>query len=434
MAAGTIPQGGVKRTVIVESNLSKEDVEKARSKKWPELWEFLPTITDEEWQNHAYELFLYRETGVGQKRSFVEKIYQSIDHSWIQQKYGGGDFYLILKRGAQIIINGTASIEGPARMSDGSFNFGNGFSGGAAAPANNATLATLEAVRMAMNPEIMKSMMQMFMTAANESMQMIRQQMPVQQDPLTTLRNAKEILGIGAAPVASPMDDITKQFMQAAIGKMLNPPEHNAFKDTVQLINDVKAAGFLNAAPKTDLTTSFVNNLPMIADRLVAGLHEYRLQAESTERAVRIQRGEISAGDPNVITVPAGGDPAAPGPQAPASQPAQQAPTRIEHLPPEVTAQVIMQANLQRLVLAMKEPNCTGEHIYDYLYHVWPEMLAEMAQFNSATLLMFFKSRETQITRLGNDVLFQLADAPQLPRLIDEFLAYAKKVAQEPTV
>jgi hypothetical protein len=288
---------------------------------------------------------------------------------------------------------------------------------------------------MAMNPDVMRMQMDMFKQTFTDLLTMFRTNIPQAQDPLQTLRNAKEILGMGNAPAPNPMDEITKTFMQAAITKLLNPPESNAFKDTMGLINDIKAAGFMGAAPaKPDLMSTFAANLPMIADRVVSGLHEFRLQAEAQERTVRLSRGEMRPNDPRTITV----DPPSPATQATAGVPAEAPAPGAEagrsdtsqSLPPGTTEKILVEANLQKLVLAMKDPECTGEDIYHFLFYVWPALLQEMSGIPKEHLLMLFRSAEIQKERLGNTILLELADDPRLPRMIDEFLIVAKRDQQ----
>jgi hypothetical protein len=426
--AATLQPGTVEKVETFRSLISADEAGKKDRKKHPPIWEFLPTISKQDWSEGKYEIALYRYHPQTEKKIAVEKLFESIDPFEVQKRYGGGSFNVMVKEDGQLIYNQDFLVEGEPKVFTPSAN-GNG-RGGAA---NGADAIALEAMRMASNPDFQRLQMDMMRAAMVSALEMVKMQQPTAQDPLQTLRNAKEILGIGA-PAPNPMDDITKAFMTAAIQKMLNPPETNALKDTVQFINDAKAAGLLGgAAPKTDVMGMLAGNLPMIADRLVSGFHEFRLQAEATERTVRMQRGEMRPNDPNVITLPPPGytDNPAPQPQpqpaqaAPQPQPA--APAQRTTLTQEEVQNIIMRADLERLVRAMKEPNCTGEDIASYLSHVFPAMLNEMAKNSKSELLLFFKSRDMQIRILGNDVLCEMADDPRLPRMIDEFLAAVKR-------
>lgn len=392
-----------------------------KTRKRPPLWDWLPSVPTEKWKAGDVDIYLYRYDPTTEKRRFLEKIFEAIDQAWVQKKYGGGDFNAMVHEDSQLIYNDDFQIEGAPKFA------GAAESSSSFAAVPNSGAAGVEMMRMAMNPEIMRSMFEMFKMASMESMAMIKAQMPQPVDPFTTMKNVKELLGLGA-PASNPMDDITKTFLQAAIQKMINPPETNAFKDTVTLINDIKSAGFLGAPPKTDMMSTFAANLPMIADRVVTGLREYRMQAEAAERTVRISRGDFRSSDPNVITVdpPAAHQSAADAPPPP---PRAAAPTASTEISPDVAATIIVQANLQRLVQAMKNPDCTGEDICHFLSYVWPEMLAEMAATSKEHLMLLFKTPGIQMQRLGNTILSEMADDPRLPRLIDEFLIAVKKGA-----
>jgi hypothetical protein len=71
--------------------------------------------------------------------------------------------------------------------------------------------------------------------------------------------------------------------------------------------------------------------------------------------------------------------------------------------------------------------------MYDYLRNVWPEILDELAQFNKGQLLMFFRSPEMQQQKLGNTILAEVGNDPRLPKLIEQFLVYAKDNEAPPT-
>jgi len=419
MAANVAPGTIKKETTYTELVPAESSPEGSRKRKRPPLWEFLPTVPMEDWKNLRYEIRLYRYNATTEKRMAVEKIYECIDPFWVQKKYGGGSFNVLVSEDAQLIYNEDFYIEGEPRIA--------GAVASDSMPVNSAGNGggVVEAMRMAMNPEFMRGMFEMFKMASMESMAMLKNNMPAPVDPLQTLRNAKEILGLGA-PVASPMDDILKQLMAAMVQKLINPPETNAFKDTMALISEVKSAGFLGGAPKADLASTLVANLPMIADRVVSGLHEFRMQSEAQLQTVRLQRGEMRPSDPGVIEMPPVQD-RQPNPTPPA------APTQGATLTKEQTQQIIMQADLTRLVQAMKDPGCTGEDIYSYLSHVWPEMLVEISKYSKDQLVMLFKSREAQMSMFGNSILYEVGNDPRLPKMIEELLAIAKaEDAKEP--
>jgi hypothetical protein len=200
------------------------------------------------------------------------------------------------------------------------------------------------------------------------------------------------------------------------------------------LITTLKTSGLIPAgAPKADLASTFAANIPMLADRLVAGLQEFRLRAESEERIIRLQRGEIRPNDPNVITLDGKTPAPAQSPSAPteaAAPTSAAAPASGTQVTPEVAQAIIAQAHLHRLVQGIKQPDSTGQDMYDYLVNAWPEILDELAKMSKETLLAFFKSRESQRQYFGSDILAEVGDDPRLPKMIEDFLKIAKENAQ----
>jgi hypothetical protein len=294
---------------------------------------------------------------------------------------------------------------------------------------NSSDTVALEAMRMYANPEFMRMQMQMMMTAATEAMSLIKSQIPQAQDPLATLRNAKEILGVGT-PAPNPMNDLVNTFLTAAIQKLLNPPASNSLQETIKLINDVKSAGLLGGTPKADLASTFASNLPMLVDRMVAGLHEFRLRGEAERDAALAQRGDPRVIDvkPTPETNPAATQSAATAngaTNAAAAAPASSSGT----ITPEVAQAIIAQSHLHRLVMGIKNPKSTGQDMYDYLVNAWPEILDELAKMSKETLLAFFKNREAQIQYFGADTLAEVGDDPRLPKMIEDFLRIAKENA-----
>lgn len=417
MGASAAPAGTVEKTTVFKEYVPAPaaDEQRKKQKRMP-LWDFLPTIPLQDWKDLKYEIALYRYHPLTEKKMAVDKIYEYVDPFIIQKKYGGGHFNIYVKEDSQLIYNEDFICEGEPRNAIPGAN-GNGHE---SQPPNSQSV-TLEALRMMSNPEMMRSMFQMYQMAATESMAMIRAQMPPPQDPLLTLRNAKEILGVGA-PKESLLDTIRVLKELGIVGSS----EKKGITEILELITTLKGSGLIATTQKPDLASTFLSNLPALADRMVNALHEFRLQSEATERTEILRRGQMRPGDPNVITVqpPASESAVAPGPGAKADT----APVAAITVVDEATAQaVIVQYNLERLVAGIQEPDSTGQDMYDFLINAWPELLPELEQFNKETLLLFFRSPQIQQEKLGNTVLMAVADNPRLPKIIEEFFVVVKR-------
>jgi hypothetical protein len=390
-------------------------------------WEnVVQKLTPDQWQGHIMRVYRADEKWDRSSSPIDNTFTSSFTEEDLRKRFGGGRFLLWLygpPKRQTLLAKYRATLDGDPIV--------NTIPRNPQAGVGSETVA-LEAMRMYANPEFVRMQMQMMVTAATEAMALIKSQMPQAQDPLQTLRNAKEILGIGGP---NPMDEINKMLMQAMVQKLLNPPETNSLDATLSLVDKIKNSGLFGGTPKADLAATFANNLPMLVDRMVSGLHEFRLRAESEERAIRLQRGEIRPNDPNVITLDskravmdsradttaaASGSAAATSTASPSNQ----------TVSAETAQAIIAQSHLHRLVMGIKNPTSTGQDMYDYLRNAWPEILDELVKFNKDQLLAFFKSRDSQMQYFQCDILTQVADDPRLPQLLEDFLRIAKDAAE----
>lgn len=373
------------------------------------------SLTTEQWANHIMRVYRADEKWDRSSSPIDNTFVAPFTEDDMRHRFGGGRYLLWLygpPKKQTLVGRYQVTLDGQPLL--------NGSPRNPLVPSGSDAVA-LEAMRMYANPEFVRMQMQMMVTAATEAMALIKSQMPAAQNPLETLRAAKEILG-GSEPKESLLDTIRVLKELGVIGS----PEKKGIDEILSLINTLKTSGLIpSGAPKADLASTFAANLPMLADRLVNGLHEFRLQAEAQERAVRLSHGEMRPDDPNVITVEnkAASAPAATGT---ASSPAPQS-TSVS---PEVAQAIIAQAHLHRLVAGIKQPNSTGQDMYDYLVNAWPEVLFELEKMSKETLLAFFKNRDLQKTYFGSDILAEVGDDPRLPKMIEDFLQIAKEEMQ----
>lgn len=388
-------------------------------------WEtVMADLTPEQWKEHKVRVYRADEKW-DRSSSPVDNVFTSaFTEEDIRNRFGGGRYVLWLlgpPKQHNLVGKYQVTLDGPPLLNGVPRNPN---------PADGANNVALEAMRMYANPEFMRMQMQMMMTAATEAMGLIRSQIPQAQNPLETLRAAKEILGGNQSQDNGLLAHIT---LLKELG-LLGSPEKKGITEVLETLNAFKTAGLIpSAVQKVDLMSTFANNLPMIVDRFVNGLHEFRLQAESQERAVRLSQGQMRANDPGVITLesPSSTQPSA---QSAAVQPASAPAAGQQTVSPETAQFIIAQSHLHRLVQGIKQPNSTGQDMYDYLVNAWPEILDELAKMSKETLLAFFKSREAQMQYFQSAVLLEVADDPRLPKMIEDFLRIAKENSQAETV
>jgi hypothetical protein len=379
-------------------------------------------LTKEQWAEHIMRVYRAGEKWERGAAPVDNTFGAPFTEEDVRARFGGGKYVLWLygpPKKQNLVGRYMLELEGQPIINSVPRN-GNGTGDGTNSVA-------IEAMRMYANPEFVRMQMQMVVTAATEAMSLMKSQIPSAQNPLETLRAAKEILG-GGNSTGGLLDTLRVLKELGLVGS----PEKKGIDEILSLITTLKTSGLINSGvPKADLASTFAANVPMLADRFVAGLESMRMRAEAEERTVRMQRGEMRPGDPNVITVenqnPA--QSAAPSPPNGAAPSPSQSATSVT---PEVAQAIIAQAHLHRLVAGIKQPDSTGQDMYDYLRNAWPEILDELAKMSKETLLAFFKSREMQRQYFQCEILAEVGEDPRLPKMIEDFLAIAKKDAPPP--
>jgi hypothetical protein len=416
----------VKKTTFTEvlpAEASPTDAQP--SKFYSDTWEnVVNKLTQAQWSEHLVRVYRAGEKWE-QGAAPVDNVFTGpFSEEDIRARFGGGKFILWMlgpPKKHTLVAKWQVELEGAPIINS--------------VPRNGQAAGTesvaIEAMRLYANPQFMQLQMDVMRSSMLTALEMVKGQMPSQQNPLETLRAAKEILGGGNGD-HSLLDTIRVLKEIGVIGS----PEKKGIDEILGLITTLKTSGLIpSGAPKADLAATFANNLPMLVDRVVNGLHEFRLTSEANERAVRLNRGEIKPGDPNVIDV---------NPTPPNSPATQAAPSTTGAAPtpavsganpsqtsitPEVAQTIIAQSHLHRLVMGIKNPKSTGQDMYDYLVNAWPEILDELAKMSKETLLAFFKNREAQIQYFGADTLAEVGDDPRLPKMIEDFLRIAKENA-----
>lgn len=419
----TQPGMRVKKTtyteVIPPEDRSPSDAQP--SAFYADEWEnVVQKLTPAQWEGHIIRVYRADEKWDRSSSPIDNTFTKAFTEEDLRNRFGGGRFLLWLygpPKRQTLLAKYRATLDGEPIVASVPRS-------GSGAGSDN---VAIEAMRMASNPEFVKLQMDMMRQAMSTAIEMVRQQQPTPQDPLQTLRNAKEILGVGAPSADSTL--IAHITLLKELG-LIGSPEKKGITEVLETLNAFKTAGLIPAAvPKADLASTFATNLPMLVDRFVGGLREFRLQTESQERAIQLQHGHAARREViDIAPTPPTAAANANGSQSTvAAAPAAPESTTVS---PEVAQAIIAQSHLHRLVQGIKNPKSTGQDMYDYLRNAWPEILDELVKFSKDQLLAFFKSRDTQMQYFGTDMLTQVADEPRLPGIIEEFLKIAKENAE----
>lgn len=349
------------------------------------------------------------------------KLTEPFDENTIFQKWGGGRYILWLYENASVMRSPyQLEIEGVPRVNN------------MAAPntvmgptVDGQTAVSLEALRMASNPEVMRTMMSLFLEASKQSMEMLRAQMPQQQNPLELLRAAKDLFapsGPPVAPAADPFRDFITAAMPKLLERLLTPGDPlDSIKSVGAILDATKA--FTGQNVKADWSSTLLAQLPALGDKVISGFKEWRLGTESNERMIRIQN-HLPPTDARVINVddtPPQPAAATPNPPAPLAAP-QQPETQIAQ--PGTMPWFLL--NLERFICT---PASTGADIYEFVASchgafLMPEDVFQILTKDKETVVLALRQWFTETFGPDNEHLKRVvADPQRLMSVIDEYMA-----------
>lgn len=268
-----------------------EPADKANGKTQPQhppMWDFIESLTPEQWASREYEITLYRGTKNGDK-VWCGKYYEPLDPERIKKEFGGGSFNLWVKvpPGRQLRYNQDIQIAGAPKE---------------------------EPISMPSPTDPMGQMMLMM----RDELRALREEMRQGRGGDLQLEAIKQALSLngqvfsnaataatgtlqrlaGGDPTAhapSPMEAMMTQFMTAAIAKMLNPadPIEN-FAKMAQAMAGIgfKIGGNAGGEKLLDkLAVGLVNQLPVLSQHVAGIMDGYRRAEEAKAATAAIARG-----------------------------------------------------------------------------------------------------------------------------------------------
>lgn len=289
------------------------------SRKSPEFWEYLESLSPPDWGKHILYIYRVEPSGPGGQSVALGKFVDTAAIPWhdreeaelaIAQKYGGRMFRVIVKRGSERVTEGKIYIDAAPRMvappPEASGSAPTVF------PVNNGEgYATADVAKSAFN------------TIANQDRQAV-------EIGISALAQAANVIkNFAAQPAPGPADDLTKQFMAVMIQRMLQPPPPPP--DPLELLTKLLAlqaqlgqganplAGitdkFLTVAsermfnpqpsgPATSAGAELVRQLPTVATAVSEGIREWRMGMEAQRDAIQLSRGALPP-QPALVQPPA---------------------------------------------------------------------------------------------------------------------------------
>jgi hypothetical protein len=269
-----------------------EPAEEQRSgKKHPPMWDFIESLTPDQWNSKDYEIILYRGTKFD-RGEYCAKYFEAIDFDRIKNDFGGGKYNILMKvpPGKQLRYNEDCSIAGLPKENPQT----------AHAMPTDATSQLLFMFR-----EELKSLREELRASrgGDLGLEAVKQALQLNgtvfSSAATAATGTLERLANGSSGshAAGPMDDIMKQFMAAAIAKMLNPAD--PIENFTKMASAMGALGFKmnpmgsgGGEKLTDkLVMGLVNQLPTLTQHFGSIMDGYRRAEEAKAAAAAYARG-----------------------------------------------------------------------------------------------------------------------------------------------
>jgi len=296
---------------------SIEPAEERSGRKHPPMWDFIESLTPEQWNTKEYEIILYRGTNTS-RGEYCAKYFEPVDHERIKKDFGGGPYNLLMKvpPGRQLRYNMDITIAGPPKEN-----------AQIATPAANDAMGQI----IVMFREELRSLREELkaarggdfaMKAAEQattlSGQVFSSSLAAAQSTLSRISNG----GTDHAP--NPMSD-PMQMMQflAQVKTLFAPSSTNSLQETLATLKLFKESGLIGPAgggggeKLTDkLVMGLVNQLPTLTQHFSGIMDGYRRAEEAKLNAAAIARGmqppinvtpvhqPAAPQPPNVITMP----------------------------------------------------------------------------------------------------------------------------------
>lgn len=382
------------------------------------FWEIIHSLTRDEWRSHLVRVYRSDERWEHTVSLQENKFTEDFSEDTIFAKWGGGRFLLWLYGPPE----GKKLVMAPFRMEiEGQPKF---FSGAPAAgavesrsndPVLQMVLDEMREMRKtsggSMLQDTLKASLEIMATAYKSSAAVIRETSP------------------GAGAIGGVVDEFEKQFRQALLQRMLEPPKAQDPMESIKamvamgtgIVSAVKElSGSLALGGKQDIWAIFADKLPMLGEKAVEGLREYRLAAEAQTKAISLQGGRIIDATP----VGTGTSPADTGTTATTGQPpaSQQTPEVVEVQGPSLTWILL---KVQKTIEESEQTQATGEDLYDFLINIAPEIIDQLKGQPRDQIIHLFRTHPALSPALG-----KVANHPRLPKMIDEFLAVANAPAE----
>jgi hypothetical protein len=405
-----------------------------------DVWEYMETLTPEQWQEHIG--YLYRTNPTlsltGGQSSRLQKFVGPITMEDVEQEYGGIGFRLDLKRGKERVYCTRFNIEAKPKLKAGETVEGKAADTAAAASGDryadrHITYVEEEAEQAkaklaALDPSnALRESMKLMGEGQKLAMESIIKSLPVQPsmtDQITAMVGIMKLVAPAAAPQGNSLIDTIKALKD--LGLIGQPPVESKLDKVMdklleKMVERELEGGDDGGGRRPDWKTTVAEALAGKAPELLARVENtVRLWSEgqatrAAASGVRIRPAPVLGG-PSALGGPAsGGQPATPAAVGGATT------AEGTAISPEQYV-AVLQDRVKQMVVGMLFGNESGEDAAFAAASIFPEYAKHLAQLIKA------KSPE-----LANDPILRAAlRSPQLEEFARDFVAYFAE-EEEPT-
>jgi hypothetical protein len=412
--------------VLVEEKRTRVETrpteEHSNGRKHPPMWDFIDTLTPTDWNTKDYEMTLYRGSKAN-RGAWCGKFYEPMTPDKIQGKFGGGSYVIYFKvpPGNQLRYFEEIEIVGSPK---------NDYDAHAAPTAMDATSQLI-----AMFREEMRAMREEMKLARGGDMgvEAIKQAMSLNGQVFTSavpaVTNAISTAAGAHNNGGNGMDEITKEFMRAAITRMVNPADPiESFSKMAAAMGSLgfKMNGNSSGNLAIELTRGLFNALPQLAAHVGGIMDQYRRAEEAKMQTAAIIRGQAPAmhvapnappaPQTNVIEMPP-----APAAENPATQSAPGAPMSPEQQQAAEQLFQYVEAKVVELLLNLDlTPQEAANDALTFIDVTDRNLVDELLRHGEPGLRWAFSTRP---------MLMKVPPGPRLEAFIAEFVKNGRKVA-----
>jgi len=244
--AKVIPEPG---RVVTQTTTIRSDPADLAQRAWPfdaalgrlpEFWTWLEKLTPSDWNDHTIEIRLYRGTRDNRGAACDRYLAPPFNEFVVQKRFGGGNFTIMCRIDGQLRYSPNFSIAGiPIEPSTTEAT-----SSGEMGSASGSETMQLMRLMVQQNQVLLDKLVassggtmaaDSVLNALSLSGEVFRSAVPAITESIALGR------GPQPAPAPNPMEEVMRQFMVAAISKMMNPA------DPIETF--VKLAGAMQSIP-----------------------------------------------------------------------------------------------------------------------------------------------------------------------------------------